>query len=172
MPVSQEPPSRPLRTVRVLLVGSNGAQTDRVRSLLESSTSTVFDVTQVERLSRAPEEPATKEFDVLLLDLGDAQPIAELGQAREVFPGVPIVLVTDDTDEAYAAEVLARGASGHLLRFELSTQRLVTMLVAACGQPGSAGPPAPGIATHRYSIVSSSSSLASASTSSAYPFAV
>ncbi|MBW1686938.1 MAG: GGDEF domain-containing response regulator [Deltaproteobacteria bacterium] len=137
-----------MRTVRVLLVGSNGAQTDRVRSLLESSTSTVFDVAQLDRLSRAPEEPAAKEFDVLLLDLGDAHPITELGQARELFPGVPVVLVHDDADEAHAAELLARGASGHLLRSELSPQRLVTTLVAACGQPGSAGQPAPGLATH------------------------
>jgi diguanylate cyclase (GGDEF)-like protein len=137
-----------LRTVRVLLVGSNGAQTDRVRSLLESSTSPVFDVAQLERLSRAPEEPAAKEFDVLLLDLGDAHPITELGQARELFPGVPVVLLNDDADEAHVAELLARGASGHLLRSELSTQRLITTLVAACGQPGSAGQPAPGLATH------------------------
>jgi diguanylate cyclase (GGDEF)-like protein len=137
-----------LRTVRVLLVGSNGAQTDRVRSLLESSTSTAFDVAQLERLSRAPEEPAAKEFDVLLLDLGDGHPITELGQARELFPGVPVVLVNDDADEARAAELLARGASGHLLRSELSTQRLVTTLVAACGQPGSAGQAAPDLATH------------------------
>jgi len=150
MPVFQEPPSRPLRTVRVLLVGSNGAQTDRVRSLLESSTSTstVFDVAQLERLSRAPEEPAAKEFDVLLLDLGDAHPFTELGQARELFPGVPVVLVNDDADEARAAEVLARGASGHLLRSELSSQRLVTTLVGACGQPGSARQSAPDLATH------------------------
>jgi len=148
MPVSQEPPNRPPRTVRVLLVGSNGAQTDGVRSLLESSTSTAFDVTQLGRLSRAPEEPATKEFDVLLLDLGDAHPVPELGQARELFPGVPVVLVNDDTDEAHVAELLARGASGHLLRSELSTQRLVTTLVAACGQPGSADQAAPGLATH------------------------
>lgn len=154
MPVSQEPPNRPLRTVRVLLVGSNGPQMDHVQRLLASSTSTVFDVTHVGRLSRAPEEPATKEFDVLLLDLGDAHPVAALRQARELFPGVPVVLVNDDADEARVAEVLARGASGHLLRSELSTQRLVTTLVAACGQPeagaklGGAGQPVPGVSTH------------------------
>ena len=125
-----------------------------MQRLLESSTSTVFDVTHLGRLSRAPEEPATKEFDVLLLDLGDAHPIAALGQARELFPGVPVVLVNDDADEARVAEVLARGASGHLLRSELSTQRLVTTLVAACGQLeavaqlGGAGQPVPGLATH------------------------
>jgi diguanylate cyclase (GGDEF)-like protein len=135
-------------------VGSNGAQAEHVQRLLESSTSTVFDVTHLARLSRAPEEPATKEFDVLLLDLGDAHPIAELGQARDLFPGVPVVLVNDDADEACVAELLARGASGHLLRSELSTQRLVTTLVAACGQLeavvelGTAGQLVPGLATH------------------------
>jgi diguanylate cyclase (GGDEF)-like protein len=135
-------------------VGSNGAQAEHVQRLLESSTSTVFDVTHLARLSRAPEEPATKEFDVLLLDLGDAHSIAELGQARDLFPGVPVVLVNDDADEACVAELLARGASGHLLRSELSTQRLVTTLVAACGQLeavvelGTAGQLVPGLATH------------------------
>jgi diguanylate cyclase (GGDEF)-like protein len=154
MLVSQQPPIRPLRTVRVLLVGSNGAQTDHLQRLLENSTSTVFDVTRLRRLSRAPEEPATKEFDVLLLDLGNAHPIAALGQARELFPGVPVVLVNDDADEARVAEALARGASCHLLRSELSTQRLVTTLVAVCGQLeavaqlGAAGHLVPGLATH------------------------
>ena len=148
MPISQEPPSRPLRKVRVLLVGSNGAQVDHVQRLLESSTSVVFDVTHLGRLSRAPQEPATKEFDVLLLDLGDAHAIAVLREARELFPGVPVVLVGDDADEARVTEVLARGASSHLMRSELSTQRLVTTLVAACGQPGSAGQPVPSVATH------------------------
>ena len=148
MPVFQEPLSRPVRKIRVLLVGSNGVQTDHVQHLLESAPSSVFDVTHVGWLSRAPEEPATKEFDVLLLDIDDAHSIVALGQARELFPGVPVVLVDDDADEARVAEVLARGASSHLLRSELSTQHLVTMLVAACGQPGSEGPLAPGLATH------------------------
>ena len=148
MPVFQEPLSRPVRKIRVLLVGSNGVQTDHVQHLLESAPSSVFDVTHVGRLSRAPEEPATKEFDVLLLDIDDAHSIVALGQARELFPGVPVVLVDDDADEARVAKVLARGASSHLLRSELSTQRLVTTLMAVCERSGRAGQPVPGPATH------------------------
>jgi diguanylate cyclase (GGDEF)-like protein len=62
--------------------------------------------------------------------------------------------VNDDADEARVAEMRARGASSHLLPSELSTQRLVTTLVAACGQPetvaqpGTASPLVPGLATH------------------------
>jgi len=131
-----------------LLVGSNGAQVDRVQRLLEGSTSTPFDVTHLGRLSRASQAPAAKEFDVLLLDLGDAHAIAVLREAQELFPGVPVVLVGDDADEAHVAELLAHGASGHLLRSELSTQRLVAALVAACGQPGSEGQAVPGLTSH------------------------
>jgi diguanylate cyclase (GGDEF)-like protein len=129
-------------------VGSNGAQVDHLRRLLEGSTSPAFDVTHLGRLSRAPQEPATKEFDVLLLDLGDAHALAVLREARDLFPGVPVVLVGDDADEARVAEVLARGASQHLLRSELSTRRLVATLVSACGQPSDALEPVPGLATH------------------------
>lgn len=86
------PPRRPLRSVRVLRVGSNGAQVDRVQRRLESSTSTPFDVMRLGRLSGAPSEPAAREFDVLLLDLGDAHAVAVLREAQELFPGIPVVL--------------------------------------------------------------------------------
>jgi len=153
MPVSEEPLGRPLRTVRVLLVGSNGGSRDQLERLLEDSTSIGFDVTHLEGLFREPEAPATKEFDVLLLDPGPAHPIAELVQARELFPGVPVVLVSDDAGGADEAELLARGAAGHLWRSELDSRHLVTMLAAASGRleamvaPGAAAQLVPGLAT-------------------------
>jgi diguanylate cyclase (GGDEF)-like protein len=128
-------PSRARRNVRVLLVGSNDAQLERLREILAQSVSMAFELVHFRRLAEIEEQPEAKEAEVMLLDVcrGSSHGPHSVNEARVAFPQMPVVVLADDDAEEAASRALAEGASGYLLPAELSTRLLVTTLGAAIG---------------------------------------
>jgi diguanylate cyclase (GGDEF)-like protein len=122
-------------TVRVLLVGGGTRDADRVRGMLEASTCMSFSMTHVRRLAQALDLLDAKETDVMLLDVseGEAHGLATLAQARLRAPMIPIAIMSEIDDEAFALKSLQTGARGFLLKSEATTRMLVTTLGAALG---------------------------------------
>jgi diguanylate cyclase (GGDEF)-like protein len=122
------------RSVRILHVGGNAEQAQRVRTTLELSRTLACALVHVDRIVDVADHPDAKEAEAVLLDLcgGSLRPQA-LGALREILPRLPIVVLADDDSEDAASEALAHGASGYLLPAEACTRLLVTTIGAALG---------------------------------------
>ena len=123
-----------LRGVRILHVGGNAGQADRLRSTLEQSRTLACALVHVERIADVAEHPDAKDSEAVVLDLcGGGIRLSALASLREILPRLPIIVIGEDDSEEVATEALAQGASGYLLPSEAGTRLLITTLGAALG---------------------------------------
>ncbi len=124
-------PSDSTRPVRVLLVGGGPEDADWVRATLEGSSSRSFDLAHAPGPAEAL--PETSCSDVMLLGVGEAERPA-LDLVRKAASGevqIPLLVLSEVDDEAFALEALGCGASGFLVKSEVVPRMLVTALVTA-----------------------------------------
>jgi len=127
-------PVRTPRSVRILHVGGDSDQAERVRAALERSRTLACALVHVDRIADVTDHPDAKDAEAVLLDLGGGGArLQSLAALREILPRLPIVVLGEDDSEEAASEALAQGASGYLLPGEAETRLLVTTIGAALG---------------------------------------
>jgi diguanylate cyclase (GGDEF)-like protein len=121
------------QVVRVLLAGASDADASRVRDLLAGSIAMRFELSETPRVQDVTARADAPIFDALLLRLApsDLPSLAAVTRARLAAPGLPLVVLADDGDEAAALRALQNGARGFLVMGELGTRSLVTAIAGA-----------------------------------------
>ena len=109
----------------VLLIEDNPADAGLIRELLDE-----YRLTCVDRLSEGLERLDAGGVDVVLLDLSlpDSQGVETFVRARDLAPGVPIVVLTGTDDGDLALEVLRKGAQDYLVKGRVDENTLVSAL--------------------------------------------
>lgn len=100
---------------RLLLIDDNLTESARFMQMLAKDG---YLVEHVASLAEGMERTRKRPFDVLLLDLNlpDSQGIATYLAARELLPGMPIVVLTDLTDDRTVSAAYLRGAQDYLFK--------------------------------------------------------
>lgn len=118
----------------VLIVEDN----EDVRDILvETVMAFGYEVTAVETVADAAVSVSVREPDAILLDivLPDARGTAGLEQLKRLRPGIPIIMVTANSDEDLAREMLKRGAFDYVMK-PFDREQLARALEAAIDSPG------------------------------------
>lgn len=109
----------------VLLIEDNPGDADLVRLRLVEGTPTV-NVSCVNRLSEGLASLSEKPPSVILLDLNlpDSQGAETFRKVLEKAPGVPVVILSGQDDEALAMKALHQGVQDYLVKGNLTSTRL------------------------------------------------
>ena len=101
-----------------------------MRGLLASEGSSRFHIAHVAGLKLAAECLSDAEMDIMLLDMGPRrqQGSAFVRAARAAAPDMPIVVLSESEDEAFAVEALRQGVQDFLPKEQLDRAALVRAL--------------------------------------------
>ncbi len=128
-------PARPHRLavgqqVEVLLAEDNPADVLLIREALSNSALVKFTITHVERLSELRDRLRTRDFDIVLTDLGlpDSQGLDTYRQVRACAAGLPVIVLTGLDDEALGISALREGAQEYLVKGQLAEHSLARAL--------------------------------------------
>ncbi|MEE2708846.1 MAG: Glu/Leu/Phe/Val dehydrogenase dimerization domain-containing protein [Gemmatimonadota bacterium] len=112
--------------ISVLLIEDNPIHARLIQNLLKESTTSVFDLIPVDRLSTGIERLDSGNIDVVLLDLvlPDSQEMDTLEQVRAAAPEIPIVILTSLDDVTLAAKAVEEGAQDFLIKTETNSRSL------------------------------------------------
>lgn len=115
------------RQLNILLVEDNPGDAELVRVSLSNTEQTDFDVTGATLLSDALSKLESDEYGVVLLDLGlpDSSGIDTLKSVRDAVPGVPVVVLTGNDDEATGVAAIEVGAQDYLVKGQAPAPVLV-----------------------------------------------
>jgi diguanylate cyclase (GGDEF)-like protein len=126
------PAPEDMSRVHVLLVEDNPADAYLIRDMLAegSAGGAQFTVTHVQRLVQALERIGDGGIDVALLDLSlpDAHGLEIVARVRGAAPGLPIVIVSRNQDEALAIQGVREGAQDYLVKGQVGSDVLVRAL--------------------------------------------
>lgn len=102
--------------IKILHVEDNPGDLRLVRELLKDAYAAQFDLVDVVRLDEALAEIASRDFDVVLLDLSlpDSQGLDTVRHISETATGTPIVVMSGHNDEDTAIQALKEGAQDYL----------------------------------------------------------
>ena len=132
-------PTRPSAPLHVLLVEDNRADARLVREMLAEATPgedpwAMFCLEDVARLADALIHLAANPVDIVLLDLSlpDGQGLDVLRRVRAAAPGVAIVVMSGNDDEALALAGVRDGAQDYLVKGRVEGPLLVRVLRYAC----------------------------------------
>jgi DNA-binding NarL/FixJ family response regulator len=81
-----------------------------------------YQISRTAKLQETIELLHKNKFDVILLDLSlpDAKDIKALVAIRELFPDIPIIILSDQSDELTIQRTMIKGASSFLTKSEAS----------------------------------------------------
>jgi PAS domain S-box-containing protein len=104
--------------IQVLLIEDSPADAIFLREALGKDALTSFEVTTVERLKSAIEILENHFFDIILLDLGlpDSQGLVTFKRIHLAVPGIPKVILSGLTDEAFALQAVQAGAQDYIVK--------------------------------------------------------
>src|SRR5271157_1962409 len=119
-----------METTRLLLVEDNPVDALCFKETLEQAKDRKFEISHVETLADAKEHLEKESFNVLLLDLGlpDGQGIGTFLEAKNMAPGIPIIVMSGLDDETLALEAVRGGAQDYLLKGKWDAQLIVRSL--------------------------------------------
>ena len=102
--------------INVLLVEDNPTDALLVRTTLATAREAAFAVTHVSSLERAIQLGKSREFDVMLLDLGlpDSQDLATFERAHAALSEIPILVLSGLSDDKVAMRAVEVGAQDYL----------------------------------------------------------
>lgn len=115
------------RPIKVLLVDSDGQYVDELQDGLEPEQRALLDVEAVGELSQALARLTQGGLDLLLLslDLDDSQGMVTFDRAYAFAPDVPIVVISENSDDERAVATVQAGAQDYLVKSELTPGLLV-----------------------------------------------
>jgi len=109
--------------INVLLVENDTSERKFVsRTLAGCSNSITFCTESCERLDEAAELLKTKSFDIVLLDtkLPNRSEAGAIKALRQLNPNIPVVVITEQTDEQSAIDAIKNGADDYLVKGKIS----------------------------------------------------
>lgn len=118
------------RPIKVLLVESDQEYHDHLVSELAESDTGAVNLEWAGELSQALARLTRGGFDAILLslDLPDSEGMVTFDRTYAFSPDVPIVVLTDEPDEAAATATVQAGAQDYLVKGEITTPLLVRSL--------------------------------------------
>lgn len=116
--------------VRVLLVEDNPGEALLVRAFFERADSEFTAAAEAASLAEAIGALRSREFDLVLLDLGlpDARDLEALEAVCSEAPKIPIVVITIKEDEALGRLAVEKGAQDYLTKTRLTPEELFRSL--------------------------------------------
>ncbi len=113
-------------THRVLLVEDDPLHARLAQMFLSDPGDAVAGVDLADNLARARACLTAAEYDAILLDLGlpDGQGLGVLQAVLSAAPGVPVLVVTGDDDQALSVEAMRLGAQDFLVKGRLDRKQL------------------------------------------------
>jgi signal transduction histidine kinase len=118
-------------SIRLLLVEDDVGDRKIVGLALDRSSSVAdFNVETAETLSEATEYLKTKDYDVVLLDLGlpDSRGIGTIQKVHRTNPNVPIVVLTGLANEEVGLEAIEKGAEDYLIKGKPLERALIRII--------------------------------------------
>lgn len=118
------------RPIKVLLVDADQSYHDELASELAGVDNAGVTLEWASELSQALARLTRGGLDAILLslDLPDSEGMVTFDRTYAFSPDVPIVVLTDDPDEATATATVQAGAQDYLVKSELTTGLLVRSL--------------------------------------------
>jgi len=115
-----------MKPIRVLLIDDDLADRQLACLALDKADVGMFKVDIATCLTDAETRLCSDEYDVLLLDLGlpESCGMETLVNVREINASIPIVVLTDLSDEQTALDCLHQGAQDYLLKSHLALETL------------------------------------------------
>jgi signal transduction histidine kinase len=113
--------------IEVLLIEDSFPEAKLLAQIFKGSAIGNFKLTHVQRLSGAIEILQTREFDVALLDLTlpDSVGLESLDTLINCSPELPVVVLTNTSDDQLSVEAVRRGAQDYLVKRQVNLDLLV-----------------------------------------------
>jgi signal transduction histidine kinase len=113
--------------IEVLLIEDSFPEAKLLAQIFKGSAIGNFKLTHVQRLSGAIEVLQTREFDVALLDLTlpDSEGLESLDTLIKCSPDLPVVVLTNTSDDQLSVEAVRRGAQDYLVKRQVNLDLLV-----------------------------------------------
>ena len=124
-------PSRnAIETIKILLVEDDLAEARLLREVLKSFHDERFQLIHVKRLLEAKKHLQQEQYDAILLDLTlpDSVGLNSLQEINQLAPSVPIVVLTNNSDEQLALTAVREGAQDYLIKRKINVEGLVRSL--------------------------------------------
>jgi diguanylate cyclase (GGDEF)-like protein/PAS domain S-box-containing protein len=123
--------------LRILLVEDDKIEADLIRDELGAGDAAYADITHHDRLSAALANLATASFDVVLLDLNlpDGSGVSNLDRVAAAAPHLPVIILTNLSNEESAVEMLEKGAKDYLIKRHITGEllrRTIRYAIARC----------------------------------------
>ena len=114
-------------TIKILLIEDNIAEARLLEEILKEAKHKQFSLLHTKRLKEGLQFLGDQAFHVILLDLTlpDSQGLASLEPLIAQFPQIPIVVLTNSSDEELALEAVRRGAQDYLTKRQVNLEVLV-----------------------------------------------
>jgi signal transduction histidine kinase len=114
------------KPLQVLVVEDNAGDARLLQQMFTKEKMGSFQLTHMLRMSEALVHLAKGDVDIVLLDMGlpDGHGLDTVRRAREVAPGVPVIVLTGLDDEALAAEAMKEGAQDYLIKGQIESRAL------------------------------------------------
>lgn len=127
---------KPQGILRILLVEDNPADSFLISAMLEDARSIPFETSVTTTLAGALEQLESRRFHAVILDLTlpDSRGLDTFRRVRQVYPGLPVLLLTGLDDEVLALQAVAEGAQEFLVKGQVTERRLVQALNHAVGR--------------------------------------
>jgi diguanylate cyclase (GGDEF)-like protein/PAS domain S-box-containing protein len=115
----------------ILLIENDPEEARKIHEMFKGSISHIFQVTQVEGMSGAERYLAKGSVDIVLLDIGLANPagLEAVRLVRASAPRASIVLLSGADDENIAALAIREGAQDYLVKDQLDSRALIRSLL-------------------------------------------
>jgi diguanylate cyclase (GGDEF)-like protein/PAS domain S-box-containing protein len=122
---------RPAKTV--LLIEDEPDEARLIREMLNDPNSGVFELAHVESMSDAEKHLAGQSVDIVLLDIGLADPtgLEAVKRVRAAAARVSIVLLSSAEDEQIAVQAIQEGAQDYLIKGQIEPRELMRALLNA-----------------------------------------
>ncbi len=122
---------RPAKTV--LLIEDEPDEACLIRKMLNDPISGVFELAHVESMSDAENYLAAQSVDIVLLDIGLADPtgLEAVKRVRAAAARVSIVLLSSADDEQIAIQAIQEGAQDYLIKGQIEPRELMRALLNA-----------------------------------------
>jgi DNA-binding response OmpR family regulator len=120
---------RPAKTI--LLIENDAEEARLIRAMFNDSIACLFEVAHVESMSEAERYLTRHSVDIVLLDMGMAEPsgLEVVRRVRAAAPRVSIVLLASAKDEEIAVLALQDGAQEYLIKGQIEARELMRALL-------------------------------------------
>ena len=121
------------QSIDVLLVEDNPGDAFLIKELLRKADPIQFNLNHADYLQDAIASLEQLSFDIILLDLilPDSQGIEAFVKLQDIYPQIPIILLTGMNDNELATEIVRQGAQDYLIKGQTNRELLIQAILYA-----------------------------------------